>query len=230
MKPSVMEDVRERKIVAVLVPLPVAHAYSYEVPLSMVCEVGSFVRVPVMGRQVCGIVVDMGEQTIKDRQIVGKKLRPLLHVFDCPPLKAEMIAFLRFVSRYTMTPVGLVARLVLGVPAALEPEAQLQGLRYCGGDVERLTPARIKVLELARDGEVWTRSGLAHAAGTSISVVEGLKALGIFEEVMVPAPALVGLPNPNFCPPQLEGAQSEAAHLLREGVLSSQFQVFCWMV
>ncbi|WP_345118117.1 primosomal protein N' [Bartonella pachyuromydis] len=219
-----------RKIVSVLVPLPVAYAYSYEVPPSLECDVGSFVRVAVMGRQVCGVVVEVGEQTREDGQgfasVAGKKLRSLLHVFDCPPLSGEMIAFLRFVSRYTMTPLGLVARLVLGVPAALEPEELQPGLRYCGGDVERLTPARLRVLELARGGEVWTRSGLAHAAGTSVSVVEGLKSLGVFEEVVVSPPALVAPPNPDFCSPQLEGAQNEAARLLREGVSSSQFQVF----
>ncbi|EJF74717.1 primosomal protein N' [Bartonella alsatica] len=230
MKSNMTKDVTERKIVSILVPLPVAHAYSYEVPSSMKCEVGSFVRVPVMGRQVCGFVVDVGEQLAKDGQnsapVVGKKLHFLLHVFDCPPLKKEMIAFLRFVSRYTMTPFGLVARLVLCVPGALEPEAQLAGLRYCGGNVGRLTPARSRILELVRDGTVWTRSGLAHAAGTSVSVVEGLKSLGIFEEIMVPPPALVGMPKPDFCPPKLEGAQSKVAQLLRECVLSSQFQVF----
>ncbi|WP_208435636.1 primosomal protein N' [Bartonella phoceensis] len=230
MKSKVTESVQERKIVSVLVPLPVAHAYSYEVPSFMKAEIGSFVRVPVMGRQVCGIVVDIGEQAVKEGQsaasVVGKKLRSLLHVFDCPPLKEEMITFLRFVSRYTMTPLGLVARLVLCVPAALEPETPMPGLRYCGGDIERLTPARSRILKLARDGGIWTRSGLAHAAGTSVSVVEGLKSLGVFEEVMVPPPALVGMPNPDFCPTVLEGAQSKAARLLREGVLSSQFHVF----
>ncbi|CDO47566.1 primosomal protein N' [Bartonella henselae] len=230
MKSNMTEGERKKKIVSVLVPLPVAHAYSYEVPSSMECEVGSFVRVPVMGRQVCGFVVGIGEQTAKDRQssapVAHDKLRVLLHVFDCPPLKTEMIAFLRFVSRYTMAPFGLVARLVLSVPAALEPEAQMPGLRYCGGEVGRLTPARLRVLELARDGEVWTRSGLAHAAGTSVSVVEGLKSLGVFEEVMMPPSALVALPDPDFDPPVLEGEQSEAARLLREGVVSAQFQVF----
>ncbi|UNE54059.1 primosomal protein N' [Bartonella machadoae] len=229
MKADVTEDVRERKIVSVLVPLPVDQAYSYEVPPSMEVEIGCFVRVPVMGRQVCGIVVEVGEQTVKNGQgasVAGRKLRSLLRVFDCPPLKAEMITFLRFVSRYTMTPIGLVARLVLCVPAALEPEAQMLGLRYCGGDVERLTPARLRVLQLVCDGGIWTRSGLAHAAGTSVSVVEGLKALGIFEEVVMPPPALVGMPDADFCPPQLEGEQKEAARLLREAVLSSQFQVF----
>ncbi|MET3589205.1 primosomal protein N' (replication factor Y) [Bartonella silvatica] len=222
------EDVTESKVVSVLVPLPVAQAYSYEVPVGLEVELGSFVRVPVMGREVCGFVVGVGEQAGKDRatSVAGKKLRALLRVFDCPPLKAEMIAFLRFMSRYTMTPFGLVARLILSVPAALESEAQLPGLRYCGGDVERLTPARSRVLKLVRDGGVWTRSGLAHAAGTSVSVVEGLKSLGIFEEAMVPSSDLVATPNPDFCPPVLEGAQSEAAKLLREGVLSFQFQVF----
>ncbi|WP_280528007.1 primosomal protein N' [Bartonella queenslandensis] len=219
----------EEKIVSVLVPLPIAHAYSYKVSSSMEVELGSFVRVPIMGRELCGFIVDIGEQT-KDGQrtasVVREKLRSVLHVFDCPPLKAEMITFLRFVSRYTMTPFGLVARLVLSVPAALEPEAQMLGLRYCGGNVERLTPARSRILELVRSEKIWTRSGLAHAAGTSVSVVEGLKALGIFEEVKVPAPDLVGMPDPDFCPPQLQGAQNKAATLLREGVLSSQFQVF----
>ncbi|ETS12828.1 primosomal protein N' [Bartonella quintana] len=230
MKPNVTQGVTKRKIVSVLVPLPVPHAYSYEVPSSMESKVGSFVRVLVMGREVCGFVVDVGEQLEKVGQsaapVAPKKLHSLLHVFDCPPLKAEMITFLRFVSQYTMAPFGLVARLVLSVPAALEPEAQMLGLRYCGGVVERLTPARSRVLGLARDGEVWTRAGLAHAAGTSVSVVEGLKSLGVFEEVMVSVPTLVAMPDPNFCPPVLEGAQSEAAQLLREGVLSSQFQVF----
>ncbi len=221
---------KEKKVVSVLVPLPVAHAYSYQVPSSMKVEIGSFVRVPVMGREVCGLVVEVENPTAQMEQMAApvarEKLRSILHVFNCPPLKAEMITFLRFVSRYTMTPFGLVARLVLSVPAALEPEAQMQGLRYCRRDVERLTPARSRVLELVRDGMVWTRSGLAHAAGVSVSVVEGLKSLGVFEEVMMPASALVAMPDPDFCLPVLEGAQSEAATLLREGVLSSQFQVF----
>ncbi|ENN90056.1 primosomal protein N' [Bartonella bovis] len=221
----------EVKIVSVLVPLPVPHAYSYEVPPSMEVEMGSFVRVPVMGREICGFVVAVDEQTEnKDGQgsvpIAREKLRLITHVFDCPPLKAEMIAFLRFVSHYTMTPFGFVARLVLRVPTALEPEAQTLGLRYCGGDVGRLTPARSRVLEVAREGLVWTHSGLARAAGTSVSVVEGLKGLGVFEEVMMPALPLVAMPDPDFCVPVLEEEQKSAAALLRKGVLSSQFQVF----
>ncbi|WP_336276701.1 primosomal protein N' [Bartonella sp. CB178] len=227
---KVKSNAAEGEVVSVVVPLPVSCAYSYLVPPFMEVGVGSFVRVPVMGREVCGFVVDVGEQTEKVSQmakpLAREKLRLILHVFDCPPLKVEMIAFLRFVSQYTMAPFGLVARLVLCVSAALEPEARMPGLRYCGGEVERLTSARSRVLELVRDGTIWTRSGLAHAAGVSVSVVEGLKSLGVFEDVMVPTPDLVSVPDPHFCSPKLEGAQSEAAAALREGVLSSKFQVF----
>lgn len=220
------------QIVSVLVPLPIPQAYSYGVPEHVDVEFGSFVRVPVAGREICGFVVSIGDQVAEGGQMVApvarEKLRLITHVFNCPPLKAEMIAFLRFVSHYTMSPFGLVARLVLCVPAALEPEAQILGLRYCGGNVDRLTPARSRVLELVRNRTtVWTRSDLAHAAGTSASVVDGLKALGVFEEVMVPLQgALMAMPDPDFCPPVLEETQKSAASLLREGVLSSKFQVF----
>ncbi|KZM38164.1 primosomal protein N' [Bartonella bacilliformis] len=220
----------EIKSVSVLVPLPVPHAYHYRVPSSMTVEVGSFVRVLVAGRTLCGFVVSLDEQTCENEQegcpVSPDKLRFIECVFDCPPLKAEMIAFLRFVSSYTMTPFGLAARLVLRVPAALEREEPMMGLRYCGGEVHRLTPARSRVLELARKGMVWTRSGLAHAAGTSVSVVEGLKELGVFEEAPIPVSPLVATPDPNYCSPVLEDAQKSAADLLQQGVLLAKFQVF----
>ncbi|WP_407965418.1 primosomal protein N' [Bartonella sp. C271] len=232
-----MSIVTEMQIVSVVVPIPVFQAYSYGVEPHIEIKVGSFVRVPVAGREICGFVVAIGEPISEEEQreslkrvtdvlVARDKLRFVTHVFDCPPLKAEMIAFLRFFSQYTMTPFGLVAGLVLRVPTALDPEEKMVGLRYCGGNVERLTPARSRVLDLARDGMIRTRSDLAHAARTSPSVVDLLKSLGVFEEVVVPVQAVVALPDPDFCPPVLEGAQKSAANLLREGVLSSQFQVF----
>ncbi|ALE03163.1 primosomal protein N' [Bartonella ancashensis] len=217
----------EIKIVSVLVPIPVSHAYSYKVSSATEVGVGSFVQVPVAGRTLCGFVVSVDTHISGDEKPVSyDKLRAISRVFNCPALKAETIAFLRFVSQYTMTPLGLIARLVLCVPAALDPEEQGVGLRYCGGEVERLTAARLRVLELVRDGAVWTRSGLAHAAGTSPSVVEGLKALGVLEEAVLPISPLVAQANPDFCPPILEGDQKAAAVFLQEGVSSSRFQVF----
>ena len=37
------------------------------------------------------------------------------------------------------------------------------------------------------NGLAWTRSGLAHAAGTSLTVIDGLRAQGMSEAVEIPA-------------------------------------------
>ena len=41
-----------------------------------------------------------------------------------------------------------------------------------------MTAARSRVLELAGDGLAWTRTGLAHAAGVSATVIDGLHDAG----------------------------------------------------
>lgn len=217
------------RIVSVLVPLPVHQAYSYVVPSHMVVETGSFVCVPVSGRETCGFVIAENDGILKEEQgdkgVPREKLRCITHVFDCPPLRAETIAFLRFVSHYTMAPLGRIAKLVLCVPGALKTEEQILGLRYCGGEVRRLTPARVRILKLVRDGTIWTRPALAHAAGTSSSVIDGLKALGVFEDVRVPVHTHTVSPDPDFCAPILEEEQKSASTLLRDSVLSSRFHV-----
>ena len=59
------------------------------------------------------------------------------------------------------------------------------------------------MLELAADGLAWTRSGLAHAAGVSSTVIDGLKAQGVFETVMIPPRPVVAAPDPGYAQPEL---------------------------
>ena len=67
-----------------------------------------------------------------------------------------------------------------------------------GTGPDRITPARARVLEMASDGLAWTRSGLAHAAGVSSTVIDGLKAQGVFETVMIPPRPVVAAPDPSY--------------------------------
>ncbi|MGK6313251.1 primosomal protein N' [Neorhizobium sp. DT-125] len=195
-------------VVPVLVPLPVPGPYSYAVPEGLAVEPGSVVQVPVGPRQLIGVVWD-GEN---DDRLDPKKLRPITLAFDCPPLSKEMRDFVDWVASYTLSPPGLVARMAIRAPAALEPEPMVEGLRYLGGQPERMTPARARVLDLVNEEEVpWTRSGLAHAAGVSLSVVDGLTAQGVFETVFLPPPPVVAKPDPDFVAPRIEGPQNEAA-------------------
>ncbi|WP_117195041.1 primosomal protein N' [Rhizobium terrae] len=196
------------RVVPVLVPLPVSGAYSYAVPEGMHVEPGSVVQVPVGPRQYIGVVWHCEN----DDKLDPKKLRPITLAFDCPPLSREMRDFVDWVSAYTLSPPGLVARMAIRAPAALDPEPMVEGLRYLGGQPERLTPARARVLDLAGEEDIpWTRSGLAHAAGVSLSVIDGLTAQGLFETVFLPPPPIVAKPDPDYTAPRIEGPQKEAA-------------------
>jgi primosomal protein N' (replication factor Y) len=129
-----------------------------------------------------------------------------------------MRRFIDWVSTYTLSPPGMVARMALRAPAAFDPEPPTEGLRLTDTLPERMTAARRRVLETARDGLSWTRSGLAHAAGVSLSVVDGLHKQGTFETVMIPPRPLVPEPDPEFGGHDLDDAQDDAAQQLLEAL------------
>ncbi len=213
-------DSRILKTVPVLVPMPAETAYSYSVPEGMTVTPGSIVRVPLGPREVAGIVWDGACGPVDVR-----KLRPITHVFDCPPVKPEMRRFVDWIAEYTISPPGMVARMLLRAPTAFEPEPMIEGLRRTQTPPERLTAARARVMDLAEDGMAWTRSGLAHAAGVSLSVVDGLKGQGVFETVMLPPPPVVAPPDASYSAPQFTPDQADAAAHLREAVETDGFGV-----
>mgnify|MGYP000453743750 CR=1 FL=1 len=213
-------DSKTPTIVPVLVPMPAERPYSYAVPDGMAVRPGSIVRVPLGPREVAGIVWDGAGEVVNP-----KKLRPISELFDCPPVDEDMRRFVDWIAAYTLSPPGMVARMVLRVPAAFDPEPPIAGLRLAGGEPDRITDARRKVLELAGDGLAWTRSGLAHAAGVSLTVVDGLKAQGLFEEVEIPPRPLVAAPDPSYAAPALSPDQAEAARTLRAKVAEDAFSV-----
>jgi primosomal protein N' (replication factor Y) len=207
-------------VVPVLVPLPVPGPYSYAVPEGLVVVPGSVVQVPVGPRQMIGVVWDGADDSTLD----PKKLRPITLAFDCPPLSKEMRDFVDWVSAYTLSPPGFVARMAIRAPAALDPEPMVEGLRFIGGEPARLTPARTRVLDLAKEQEApWTRSGLAHAAGVSLSVVDGLIKQGVFDTIFLPPPPVVARPDPDYTAPRIEGPQKGAAEEIVASVRAGGF-------
>lgn len=207
------------RTVPVLVPMPAARPYSYVVPEGMEVKPGSIVRVPLGPREVAGMVVDSATDTVD-----AKKLKSISQVFDCPPIGEDIRRFVQWVAEYTLTPPGLVARMVLRVPAAFDPEPHVAGLRYLeGAQPDRMTAARTRVLELASDGMAWTRPGLARAAGVSATVIDGMK--GVFEEVLIPPRPIVAAPDPGFARAELSGDQIEAAEALAEAAREDRFSV-----
>ncbi|WP_276119889.1 primosomal protein N' [Pararhizobium qamdonense] len=218
---DLFDDLFARRVVPVLVPMPAPKPYSYAVPEGMAVEPGSIVQVPLGPRQVLGVVWD----GIDDGSVDPQKLKAITRVFDCPPLTKDMRTFLDWVATYTVSPPGLVARMALRAPAAFDPEPMIEGLRLTDARPERMTSARERVIAMAENGLTWTRPGLAHAAGTSSSVIDGLTAQGVFETVFMPPPPVVAVPDPDYVEHRLEGPQKQAALDLLASVDAGGFSV-----
>jgi primosomal protein N' (replication factor Y) len=220
------EDSRSFKLggrpfsVPVLVPMPAERPYSYAVPDGMRIEPGSIVRVPLGPREVAGIVWDGGSDSVDPN-----KLRPISEAFDCPPVEEGMRRLVDWIAAYTLSPPGMVARMILRAPEAFDPQPWTEGLQRTGVEPDRMTAARTRILELASDGLAWTRSGLAHAAGVSLTVVDGLKAQGVFEPVMIPPRPVVAAPDPGYAVPDLTVDQKAAAAALRKQASAGKFSV-----
>lgn len=198
-------------VVPVLVPVAVDGPWSYRVPEGMQVSPGSIVRVPVGPREVIGAVWD-GEP---DGSVNPKRLRDIAHVYDAPPLDDDMRRFVDWVANWTLSPPGLVLRMVVRVREALEPEAPVKGVRITGVAPERMTPPRERVLELSANGLAWNRAELTTAAGVSSAVISGLIKLGALEIVDMPAAAASEALDPDLPGRDLTSAQSEAADILR---------------
>ena len=208
------------QVVPVLVPMPAGRGYSYVVPEGAHVVPGSIVQVPLGPRQVFGVVWDGVTDAVDP-----KKLKKITEIFDCPPLQNDMRRFIEWVADYTISPPGLVARMALRAPAGFEAEPMMQALRFTGTQPDRMTAARERVLELANDGMAWSRSGLAHAAGVSLSVVDGLHAQGVFEVVELPRGAVVPLPDTSYAKTALSPDQQEASDALAMSVNDNKFSV-----
>ncbi|MDR3494566.1 MAG: primosomal protein N' [Ancalomicrobiaceae bacterium] len=211
-----------RRVVSVLVPVAIDTAYSYKLPRDMEVAPGSIVVVPLGPRKVIGVVWDeaAGGETVGDN-----RLREIEHAFPAPPLGPSLRRFVDWVGSYYLMPRGMVMRMVIRSPEALEPEARIRGIRHSGPAPERLTDARKRVLELTADGAGWSRSGLAASAAVSSGVIDGLIAQGTLEEVWLEPGRAIAAPDPDFAPPTLSAEQQDAAVALRAAASERGFSV-----
>ncbi len=197
-------------IAAVMVSVSVEGPYSYRVPRGMHVTRGSIVGVPLVGRLTLGVV--WGEP--KDN-FAHNRLKDIEIAYDAPPLSEELLRTIDWVSRYTLAPPGLVLRSVLRSTEALEAPRPVVGYRRTGVEIERLTPARARVLETIADGEAWAKAAIVGASGVSPAVIEGLERVGALVRIEMPAPPIVLAPNPGAPPPELNGEQVAALERIR---------------
>lgn len=212
--------------VRVMLPLPLtAGTYDYRLPAGLNAGPGSFVVVPLGGRETIGVVWD-GDP---DNSLAPSRLRDVQAVLEAPPMSESLRRFVEWVAAYTLSPPGAVLRMAMSAPSALEPPAARVGWqRAPGAEAEeaRLTPARRRVLEALPPGEVRTGTELANAAGVSPGVVRGLADAGLIVPALMPrGGAVFPQPDPEHPGPTLAPEQAAAAAALRGRVAERRFGV-----
>ncbi|MBL4646280.1 MAG: primosomal protein N', partial [Rhizobiales bacterium] len=113
-------------IMDVLVPVAVDRAYSYLVPEGLELMPGSIVIVPLGPREVTGVVWSEAKDVA---DVSLKRLKPIIGCHDVAPLRPDLLDFIAWLANYTLAPLGMVLRMVLRSPAALEPEKPIAGYR-----------------------------------------------------------------------------------------------------
>lgn len=98
-------------IAPILFPLPFSQTFSYAVPPGQSIEPGSFVLCPWGKAHKVGILWPKSLGRPGPRDITLKTLGPVYK--DIPPLSASFCSFLAWMSSYTLTPLGLVAKMAM---------------------------------------------------------------------------------------------------------------------
>ena len=141
----------------------------------------------------------------------GGNLKKVTGVIEAPNLPATMRKFLDWIAWYTLAPKGSALAMGLKIPDPDRQEVARVGVKLAGALPKRMTPARQKVIDIAQDGVVRLKSELAHAAGVSAGVVNGLIDEGALETVALLAEPVAELPDPAFGHTALSDGQQAAA-------------------
>ena len=202
----------------VLLPLPLVGAYDYKVPPGAVR--GLVVCAPLGARESLGVVWGKAEGTVGDN-----RLKNAVPLEGHPVLPTGLCDFVDWVAAYTLTPPGLVLAMALRSRQAFEPEVSRTALVLGETVPARMTPARRRVLDIAKDGLARSTAQLAAEADATPSVVRGLAEAGALRAVELPEFAPFREPNADFAAPLLSDEQNEAAASLRADVAAHRFAV-----
>jgi len=212
-----MSRVRVLLLNAALGPL------DYRVPQGAAAEPGSIVVAPLGPRQETGVVWD--PERLDSPTVEDSRLRPLLHVFDVPPLAPALRRLIEWTADYYLSPIGAVLRMTLPSSSALDGARTVTEYRATGHTPERLTPQRAQALERVAGRQGLVRE-LALAADVSDGVIRGLVKAGAIEAVEVSVDDPFPRPNPNHAPPRLEAEQRRAARAFADAVQGAAFSPF----
>ncbi len=195
----------------------------YRVPEGMQVEPGSIVVAPLGPRQQIGVAWE--PHRVPAAEVEETRLRPLLQLYDAPPLPEPLRRLVEWTADYYLAPLAAVLRMALPSTSALQGGRVVTEYRATGNVPDRMTPQRAQALERigGRQGLI---SELAMVAGVSDGVIRGLVKVGAVEAIEVAVDLPYPAPDPDHDAPVLEPAQAEAAGALEAAVRAKEFAPF----
>jgi primosomal protein N' (replication factor Y) len=207
-------------LAGVLLPLPLRGPYDYKLPKGSDVPRGTLVTAPLGAREALGVVWGTAEGSVGDN-----RLKEAVPLEGNPRLPAGLCDFIDWVAQYTLNPPGSILAMALRSRQAFEPE--VPRIAYVLGDValQRLTPARARVLDVAKDGLARSVAALAEEANVTPAVVRGLIEAGALAQIELPEFASFAVPDPGFARTVLNLEQEAAARSLTVAVATRSFSV-----
>ena len=208
----------------VLLLNPALGPLDYRVDREHAVEPGSIVLAPLGPRQLTGVVWEP-ERMPSDAEVGDNRLRPLVSVYDLPPLGAPLRRLIEWTADYYLAPPAAVLRMALASASALDGSRTITEYRLTGMLPERMTPMRGQAIERIGERQGLVRE-LAMIADVSDGVIRGLVKAGAIEAVTVSVDDPFPQPDPDFAPPALSDEQRAVSATLAEAVAARRFQPF----
>ncbi|MEL7048988.1 MAG: primosomal protein N', partial [Pseudomonadota bacterium] len=224
------DQIAGRALLPVLLPVALDQTYDYLAPDTITAPTpGTFVNVPFGPQSRIGIVWDRVVDPSDGKPVKPidpKKLKTILEPLDAPGLPQASLRFAEWIARYTLAPLGMVVRMMMSAPAVFEPVKPRFGVAVVNNAElpPRMTPARERVLEIAKDGLIRSKAGLAHEAGCTSGVVDGLVQAGCLVDVAIP-PKVCPTPRPEHVAIDFSEDQLRAVETLKMAVDARNFSV-----
>lgn len=183
---------------------------------------GQIVEVPFRRQKAYGILWEVLEQPSVD----PKKIRDINRIVDGIRLSEADLKFIAWMARYTMNPLGMVARLFLSNQAALEvasPKFAYQ-INNSFSKTQNLTPKQEKVLQALDALKTYkTLQDLQDQGNCSAQVVKALLEKKAIQVVHVKQEDTCSQIDPNFAVPSYSPLQKQVITALKQDVLQGRY-------
>jgi primosomal protein N' (replication factor Y) len=209
-------------VARILFPLPLPEPFDYAVPPGLDVQAGSYVSAPLGKHERLGVVLEL----LPDSAGEGRTLKEVAAVYPTPPMSSAMRDFILWAARYTVSHPGHVLGMALRSRGGLSPSPTETVYEATDAAPARVTAARTKLLQAARQLGPQSASVLSEAAGVSAGVVKGLADAGALRARSVATDLPFDPPDPDRKGAVLTAEQAEAADALRKSVATGAFATF----